>query len=245
MEDDTKAFRELAVQVNDEERAMFDAKLSGSTALIQQFRDVQLAAYSDVTSLLANSLGAFQSGMSDALSGIILGTKSASEAFKEFGQSMLKVVVDWITQKAVAIMLEMTLGAAMAAFTAGVAASLAASWAPAAALASLATLGGNAASAPAALISTAGIADTIALTAKPMARGGDEIVRRPTLFLAGEAGPERALFQPLGGPFARKGGGGDVQISFGDVYMQPGSSVSEFAEQLGFQMRRELRYKGL
>jgi len=32
----------------------------------------------------------------------------------------------------------------------------------------------------------------------PQAKGGDWLVRRPTLFLAGEAGPERATFTPLG-----------------------------------------------
>jgi TP901 family phage tail tape measure protein len=36
----------------------------------------------------------------------------------------------------------------------------------------------------------------------PMAEGGDFMVTRPTLFLAGEAGPERATFTPMG-----KGGG--------------------------------------
>jgi hypothetical protein len=34
----------------------------------------------------------------------------------------------------------------------------------------------------------------------PMAAGGDMMVNQPTLFLAGENGPERATFQPQGGP---------------------------------------------
>ena len=38
-----------------------------------------------------------------------------------------------------------------------------------------------------------------AVSAIPQASGGDWLVRRPTLFLAGEAGPERATFTPLGG----------------------------------------------
>ncbi len=37
------------------------------------------------------------------------------------------------------------------------------------------------------------------VTYYPQAKGGDWLVRRPTLFLAGEAGPERATFTPLGG----------------------------------------------
>lgn len=41
----------------------------------------------------------------------------------------------------------------------------------------------------------------------PMANGGDFMVRKPTLFLAGEAGPERATFTPLG-----KGGSSSPRI---------------------------------
>jgi hypothetical protein len=43
--------------------------------------------------------------------------------------------------------------------------------------------------------------------ATPMAEGGDYLVTKPTLFMAGEAGPERATFTPLGGG---GGGGGSV-----------------------------------
>ncbi|MGE0117664.1 MAG: hypothetical protein AB7S71_01410 [Dongiaceae bacterium] len=41
-------------------------------------------------------------------------------------------------------------------------------------------------------------------TVFPFAEGGDGVVRKPTLFLAGEAGPERFAFTPMG-----KGGGDD------------------------------------
>jgi TP901 family phage tail tape measure protein len=44
----------------------------------------------------------------------------------------------------------------------------------------------------------------------PQAEGGDWLVTRPTLFLAGEAGPERATFTPLGGGNGRSGGEGLV-----------------------------------
>ena len=44
----------------------------------------------------------------------------------------------------------------------------------------------------------------------PQADGGDWLVTQPTLFLAGEAGPERATFTPLGGGNGGGGGGGDT-----------------------------------
>lgn len=55
--------------------------------------------------------------------------------------------------------------------------------------------------------------------ATPMAAGGDFVVRRPTLFLAGEAGPERAWFSGAnnvngGGP----GGGGNTYITVNPHY---------------------------
>lgn len=39
----------------------------------------------------------------------------------------------------------------------------------------------------------------------PMAEGGDVMVDKPTLFLAGEAGPERATFKPQGRPMGARG----------------------------------------
>jgi hypothetical protein len=46
------------------------------------------------------------------------------------------------------------------------------------------------------------------LVAQVRAAGGDDIVTRPTLFLAGESGPERATFTPLTGSNAAGGAGG-------------------------------------
>jgi hypothetical protein len=56
----------------------------------------------------------------------------------------------------------------------------------------------------------------------PMAEGGDMMVDRPTLFLAGEAGPERAQFQPQqrpGAPPPMQGGamGGNYQLGGGQM----------------------------
>ncbi len=46
----------------------------------------------------------------------------------------------------------------------------------------------------------------------PQAEGGDWMVTRPTLFLAGEAGPERATFRPVAPAGEPAGGGGDTYI---------------------------------
>ena len=61
------------------------------------------------------------------------------------------------------------------------------------------------------------------LPAVPMAAGGDFLVTQPTLFLAGEAGPERATFTPqggIGGDNARAGMTVNIytQQSTGSIY---------------------------
>jgi hypothetical protein len=48
--------------------------------------------------------------------------------------------------------------------------------------------------------------NTSTMPAIPMAAGGDFMVTRPTLFLAGEAGPERATFTPMAGGNGRSEG---------------------------------------
>lgn len=50
------------------------------------------------------------------------------------------------------------------------------------------------------------------------ANGGDWLVTKPTLFVAGEAGWERALFEPVGG--SRKGArGGSVVFESGAIHV--------------------------
>ena len=52
-----------------------------------------------------------------------------------------------------------------------------------------------------------GFADQMPFDANPQALGGDYMVTKPTLFLAGEAGPERATFTPQGKGRASGGSG--------------------------------------
>jgi TP901 family phage tail tape measure protein len=74
----------------------------------------------------------------------------------------------------------------------------------------------------------------------PQADGGDYLVTKPTLFLAGEAGAERATFTPLG-----KGQGGreafSVQIN---VYPTPGMSEEDIAERAARRVPQILREHG-
>lgn len=62
------------------------------------------------------------------------------------------------------------------------------------------------------------------------AAGGDYMVTRPTMFIAGEAGPERATFTPMGG--GRGGGGGDSY-----TYYITGYDPREIADEIERRQR--------
>ena len=68
------------------------------------------------------------------------------------------------------------------------------------------------------------------LPAHPQADGGDYIVRKPTLFLAGEAGTERATFTPLGRGGSPASSGGDTHIH---VHVPAGTTLIGTAREVG------------
>lgn len=155
---------------------------------------------------------AITSNLSEAISAGILGTKSWTEAFKDFGKALVKALVDFIVQYIVTATVGKALAAVAAAFSAGLAAALAQAWATAAYFASVATFGGAAAAGGAAL--STGVAGAKALAAAsggltPLAEGG--IVTRPTPALIGERGPEAVI--PLSSPASRNFAFGDLHIS--------------------------------
>jgi hypothetical protein len=73
-------------------------------------------------------------------------------------------------------------------------------------------------------------------TVIPMAAGGDWMVRKPTLFLAGEAGPERATFTPVG----KQGPMGTVNVYIGTVTTP---NAREFVDQLDQELMRSQRLR--
>jgi hypothetical protein len=70
----------------------------------------------------------------------------------------------------------------------------------------------------------------------PQAAGGDWMVRKPTLFLAGEAGPERATFTPVG----KAGPMGTVNVYIGTVTTP---NAREFVDQLDQELMRSQRLR--
>lgn len=125
----------------------------------------------------ANTL---QTGLSTAFSDIILGAKTAKEAFAAFGQTILKAIVDFIAQwLAFQIISKIGMLAAKG-FAVALGTALAIAYAPAAALAALASFGGNAKPAAAALIGTTALSYALAI---PKFAAGSEPLRDDTLGL--------------------------------------------------------------
>ncbi|MEK7180655.1 MAG: hypothetical protein AAB706_04215 [Patescibacteria group bacterium] len=231
-------------------------------ALLQFYKQEFMLAHQGMAAFTVVVGKTIQTSMTSALTGIITGAKTAKEAFKELGMAMVQSIVNFMVQKLVAFVLEKTLlaGSVTAARIAG--AAIYQAYAPAAVVANIATLGaaGVAAAGSALLAGAATVAaGTMAATGRtlqvsvgsaagsdigekiaiPRARGGDDIVTRPTLFLAGEGGPERATFIPLGS--RNQGGAGEVNIYIANATMDSTQSIAKTAEELGFLIERNVR----
>jgi hypothetical protein len=209
----------------------------------QQEYDARKNMYQQLLALNGQITGS----ISSSFSAILTGAKSAKDAFAELGQQMIKIIVDFVVQQVVAMTIGKALQAAAVAIASASAASLAMMWAPAATLASIATMGSAAAVGTAAIGSAlatsqgmtgASLASAQAFGATggipKMAEGG--IVSRPTLAMIGEAGPEAII------PLNKGGGmiGGDMNIIInGNIEKD---TIPALAEAIGFQMEREMRF---
>lgn len=116
----------------------------------------------------------FVKGFGSAFTSMVTGAKSVGEAFKDLGKSMLTALLNYIGEWIAFQILSKVTATATSFFTEGIAVSIASAWAPAAALASLATLGSNAKGATTALITTTALSQALAVP-KGFARGSSGI----------------------------------------------------------------------
>ncbi len=159
-------------------KAATDAQyLALKTAQENQFNEQMTAAQWQLLSqqglgyeMLTSAVDAFSGNASNALTGLITGTMSAQDAMRSLGNTMLNSVVNALVQVGVEALknfiIGQTLGAAATAAGASQAAILASAWAPAAALASLASFGANSVPAMAGIASTVGLSKTLAVLAQ-------------------------------------------------------------------------------
>ncbi|CVG57585.1 Phage-related minor tail protein [Serratia marcescens] len=161
--------------------------------------------------MLTSAVDAFSGKASNAITGLLTGTMSAQEAMRSLGNTILNSVINSIVQVGVEALknyiLGQTLGAASVASSVGMAATTASAWAPAAAMASLATLGANAAPAAAGITSTVGLAGGLALAG---ARYNGGPVSAGAMYQVGERGKPEIYQASTGKQYMIPGDNGKV-----------------------------------
>lgn len=137
--------------------------INGWTAAVQNFGTQAMDIAGQTQSIFSS---AFNTISTDITSAIMSGTLSFS-TLGDIGKNVLREIIAGFVkmgaQMVVNAALSATLGAASTAATAALAGTTASAWAPAAALASLASFGGNSVPAAAALTSTTALASTLAV----------------------------------------------------------------------------------
>ncbi|HBQ1603981.1 TPA: tape measure protein [Klebsiella pneumoniae] len=197
----------------------------------RQYEQQRIAAQWEILSqqslgynMLTSAVDAFSGNASNAITGLLTGTMSAQEAMRSLGNTILNSVINSIVQVGVEALknyiLGQTLGAASVATSVGLAATTASAWAPAAAMASLASFGANAGPAAAGISSTVGLASGLALAGArynggPVSAGG--------LYQVGEKGKPEIYQASTGKQYMIPGDNGKV-ISNKD--MQSGGGIS-------------------
>lgn len=192
--------------------------LALKNAADRQYEQQRIAAQWEILSqqslgynMLTSAVDAFSGNASNAITGLLTGTMSAQEAMRSLGNTILNSVINSIVQVGVEALknyiLGQTLGAASVATSVGLAATTASAWAPAAAMASLASFGANAGPAAAGISSTVGLANGLALAGTrynggPVSAGG--------LYQVGEKGKPEIYQASTGKQYMIPGDNGKV-----------------------------------
>lgn len=229
-------------------------RITENINLAKLYQQTWTTAHSGVKTLVLDVSNSIQTNLSGAISDTILGVKSAHQAFVDLGKAMIKTIVDWLTQKLVAMALTFALeksgllASVAAATTAG--AAITAAYAPAALVASIATFGAADAAAAAgfgvaAAAEVTALGATKAAGAVGLAEGTDTV---PSMLSPGEmvvpnsfASALRDGNLTLGGP-GGSGGGDHYQINV-NVKADVNSTIDidKMASQIGLRIEQKLR----
>lgn len=183
----------------------FMQSLRGRQEAISLHQKLLEDAHRSSLSYMVEGYQTLYTGLTDALVGVITGSKSAAQAMKELGMQLITMVVKWMVQRQLAATMSKGLEKAMTASSVASAALTAKAWAPAAAMVAAATFGASTATAAAGLTALSGLSRALAIPG--LAKGG--IVTSPTLAMIGEGkGPEAVI------PLDRLGNmGGETRVT--------------------------------
>ena len=136
--------------------------INGWTAAVQNFGTQAMNVAGQTQSIFSNAFGSITTGLTDQIMNLNLSFQSLGELGKNVLREIVAGFVRMGVQMGLNAALAATLGTATAGTSIALAGTTAAAWAAPAALASLATLGGNSVPAAAALTSTTALASTLA-----------------------------------------------------------------------------------
>lgn len=198
-----------------EENAVRLNNLEAQKTMLDAWQEAQLAAHATTAQLMSDMYATAFDSMSGSISDLLMGTKSLSEAWKSFGQSVLQVVADYFAKKVAGMLMVAVAGksvlATQTAASAAAGAATASAWVPAAAAVSLATMGGNSVPAMAGILATHALSSSLSIPG--LAEGG--LVTGPTLAQIGEgrysevvAPLNDKVFNKLAAGITSHGGGG-------------------------------------
>lgn len=197
--------------------------------------------------MLTSAVDSFGGNASNVITGLVTGTMSAADAARSLGNTMLNSVVNSLVQVGVEMLknfiIGQTMGSAAAAASAGQATLVAAAWAPAAALSSLATLGANAVAANSAIVGTVGVAKGMAVAG---ARYNGGPVGAGQMYQVGEHGKPEIFKASTGKQYMIPGDNGRV-ISNKDMQRSSSAGVTVIIEHHGtpMQVMSQSNEKGL
>lgn len=234
----------------------YKADVEAKMGLLKTLESYHHTVYSSMMNFANMFIQQFSTGMTTALTSIIMGTKKASEAFKEFGIALVTAIVQFVIQYGIQMLIAMALSKIVMASTVAQAGAIAAAWLPAAIFASIATMGEASAAGAAGFAVATGASLTLgaAAIAAGMATGGAgggfaEGGRPPVgrASVVGEEGPELFIPDTAGTiiPNNRidRFSGYEPSITINlTAIINHKLDVAEIAEELGIEIARQRSY---
>lgn len=185
----------------------------------------------DSVKMLMKQIDTFSKGVSKSITGIIFENKKASESFKQLGIQMVQILIEWGVQALINAALSKVFAAVAVQEATATGTAIASAYAPAAAMASLASFGANSIPAMAGITATNILAQSLAAIPKA---GEGMFVDKPTLVMAGEAGPE--VIMPLG-----KGiGGQTIYFDIHDITVRSDDDLDEMIEEISYRFAKDV-----
>lgn len=233
----------------------FKTDTEAKMGLLKTLQQYHHTVYSSVMDFANMAIQKISTGLGPAISAIALGTKKASEAFKEFGITLISSIIEFVVQYGVQMLIAAALSKLIMASTISQAGAIAAAWLPAAIFASIATMGAadaagtagiSAATTSGLAIGGAAIAASQGLSqgmqigaaiASGHAAGGWVGMNGPEIGLLGERGPEYVIPNNKLGDIG--GNQTSIHIEVNNPVVRSDEDIDKLTEEISMRLARE------